>query len=105
MKIIIGKVVKKAKSCAETCPTCKRTLNFVMNLEQEMNYMEFEKKILIPLESMSATLYKCSQCNKYYLELEEDDYDYFILREVRVIDDGQDTINIKKKGGDLWESN
>ena len=97
MEISIGRVIRKTKFCSTTCPTCKQLLDFVIDLEQEMSYMEFEKKILIPLESMRAVLYKCPRCNIHYLELEEDDYDYFVLRKVKITNDRLNAISINNK--------
>jgi len=99
MKIVINEIVAESSTNSILrCPMCHTPLEFSLDLEQEMDYLEFEKTILLPFGSMKASLYTCTKCNKQYLVMEEDDYDSLVIRNVDILDDNANCIKIMKGG-------
>lgn len=71
------------------CPFCKINMEVENDLYNEERMSEIDEiphselqKIAEKEHSMEATIWKCYNCKRRFLETEERDYDFFILREL-----------------------
>ena len=47
------------------------------------NGISYDEELLSKLNSMEATICKCSVCGQFYLETEVNDYDYYYFRAIK----------------------